>query len=399
MKNSFKFLSFFLISLTFFSLFFSLKMSVFAEDTPVNSWEEIKENGWDNGWEYCDICDEGHPKNYHHCDKCDGYHLWTDKSKRYDKCPKKDAPSNETVYCDICKEYHKVKWYHKLYLSLARDAYNGKLFSADSISSATDGNSDASFFNVEKILAFDVSKKDGDGVDKSFAELWAGIKPIYDSIMPVGMTLIVLFALLDMLNQVLQDRFSAEQMAKCFIKLALLYLFLYNAYDFITYAMNFCSIIFDKLKDGSVFNAGINDDSQILKGLIDSDGEMPNLIQTAGKILTVSITYLIMMIIKLVIRVIVWSRILNIVIYTLFAPIGMADMTKGTQSTGFRYFKKLVSLMLQGAVIYAIMIAYTILTQTVMSTGGSTVAVLISSFVVLTMMFRSESIAGSILGV
>ena len=71
------------------------------------------------------------------------------------------------------------------------------------------------------------------------------------------------------------------------------------------------------------------------------------------------IPWLIVLVTKFIISIMCWTRVLDIMIRIILAPVGMADiMVSGTRGSGWAFFKRLMVSTIQGAVIIAIMYAY-----------------------------------------
>ena len=301
----------------------------------------------------------------------------------------------DTVWCDICQENHTKEWYHDLYVSVANMIFKGNLF--DEAGMSTGGSI---YFDVSTLLQFDISPA---GVDKNgnyvaagpFNELWKTAESLYNALKPFGTVLVLVFFLLELMGKLMQDQFSGEQFIKSFIKLAAMWLIILNAYDLLTGAFEFCTAIYNKVADPNLFKTA---ESKFcaLKMI-----EKKNMLETLGNTIILFFPQLLMMIAKLVVRIIVWVRILNIILYTTFLPIGMADMVNGVESSGFRYFKKTVAQVLQGAVIYAIIVGYnlvyTVIAGNLTAEAGWATSVILA-FLVITMMFRSSTIAEEVMG-
>ena len=295
-------------------------------------------------------------------------------------------------YCKYHKTDHEVSWYHKAYAGFASVVYENSLFSDGALDSG--GNP---YFNVEKLLRFDVS---GD-----FKSIWNAGESIYKTLLPVGLILVVVYFLLELFEKVLQDSFSAEHLAKSFIKLALMLLFLMNGYELITAAMDIVSAMFNTLMDPSVFKETVSPMCYIEMVSDSKTGAVLGMISVIIQMALLLFPYLIMLLAKLVVRIIIWVRIMNIVIYTMFAPIGMADMVKGTESSGFRYFKKLISFSLQGVIIYGITTGYKLVSNIIIKTSVNSlnglygfISTMVLAFVVITLMFRSANLASEVMG-
>ena len=101
---------------------------------------------------------------------------------------------------------------------------------------------------------------------------------------------------------------------------------------------------------------------------------------------------------KMAISVVCWMRILDIVIRTVFAPIGMADfMYEGMSGHGFIYLKKMIASALQAAVIIAATRGYAILANMV-GAGSGWFTMIIRAYTLIMITFKTQSLANDVIG-
>lgn len=96
------------------------------------------------------------------------------------------------------------------------------------------------------------------------------------------------------------------------------------------------------------------------------------------------------------------ARALQLMIYTVFAPVAMSDLFTGgfMNSSGMKFLKKYLAIGLQGGVIViGITISRTLLINMAGSAFGSTLGSLIVNFVTLTIVMKAQSMANDFVGV
>ena len=101
------------------------------------------------------------------------------------------------------------------------------------------------------------------------------------------------------------------------------------------------------------------------------------------------------------IQFICWGRFFEIGVRTAFAPIGMVDVvTEGFKFSNLKYFKKLIAVIFQGAVILTIMRVVGMATGALMETatpGGYTYLIIL--FTEIGLIKKANQISNDILGI
>ncbi len=96
------------------------------------------------------------------------------------------------------------------------------------------------------------------------------------------------------------------------------------------------------------------------------------------------------------------ARALQLMIYTVFAPVAMSDLFTGgfMNSSGMKFLKKYLAIGLQGGVIViGITVSRTLLVNMAGSLFGATLGSLIVNFVILTIVMKAQSMANDFVGV
>lgn len=282
----------------------------------------------------------------------------------------------ESVKCS-CGATHSISGIKYTDYCVSTAVYSGNLFT----------KVDAADMDINDILAFDTS-------DGTFKTLWEWCGKVYEGMIPVGLLLAVIYFLLGLGEKVLDDNFTAEVFAREFIKLAAMVLLVQNGWTLVDWGIQLSTFIFKKLSDATT--------------LISSGGSCQynacnnrDILESIGNIISLYFPYLGIQLAQFIVKIIAWSRVLNLVVRVMLAPIGMADCIRGgTSSQGFKYFKKIVSVSLQGAIILSVSVAYDLIKSIiVVNSDFSWLITLVLAATCVTLIFRTSQMADEVMGV
>ena len=139
----------------------------------------------------------------------------------------------------------------------------------------------------------------------------------------------------------------------------------------------------------------------------DGEGFFEMILSPIAMFIVLVIPWVLSFIGEMLIKLVMYSRVMEIYLRTVAAPLALADFYHGgLQSAGFRYLKTLLAFAIQGALILIITTIYSILVATVVPTGfdglfaffkvyGLYFAFMASAVM---LMFRSITIAKEIVG-
>ena len=281
----------------------------------------------------------------------------------------------EAKTCPICSEDHNTdslsfpnSWVYEMGCKL----YGGDIMTSD----------------TEEVLQFNVA-------GTKFSSLWDEGKRLYDGFALLGKLLLVVYVMYDLFTKSAMDTITAEHVAKSFMRLAIGVLIVNGGYDMISGGSAFMTMLFNKIANPP---AGANPMKDYC-----NFGEMvrASFFDALVSASTMFIPWLLMLLAGGILSVICWMRVLDIMIRVIFAPVGMADiMNDGTRSSGWRYFKKLLSSLLQGAVLIVIIRAYNMVLPVVMKMDGlaAWAMPIILSFVMIGLFFKASGMATEIIG-
>lgn len=250
-----------------------------------------------------------------------------------------DEPGGNNYYCRLCKTDHDVSelsFSQKIAIEWHDVLYSGDWFGEAEKKST---------LSTQSVLAFDVTG--------NFATVWSTAEKFYNFMMPAGIILCVVYALMELMEQITTDRVNPEMVVRTLGKIVIGVIFIQNGFLFCTFTAKVASQVFSTLAGQSGFN---NSDLCLFNNIAFLKRSF-----TTG-MLSMSGTYipwLIVLVTKFIISIMCWTRVLDIMIRIILAPVGMADiMVSGTRGSGWAFFKRLMVSTMQGAVIIAIMYAY-----------------------------------------
>jgi hypothetical protein len=255
---------------------------------------------------------------------------------------------------------------------------------------------DVSNFDMESVLTFDISS--------NFNGMWELAETGYRSLIIVGQILASIFFVINLSDKVFSEQFNGE---KFFLELAKFFMTLIILSEFgltiITYGIDFVGVVFTKLiaLNTNPFTAT----SSATDCMADKIKQLDNF-DCLFEIITNILPYIAMLIAQFCVKLFAWKRILEILVRVICAPIGMADpISGGVNSSGIRYFKKLMALILQGPLIYAVSIAYAVLKDVVsaMAQKGdisfSWIITVLLMAVAVTLIQKTDSLSKELVGV
>ena len=255
---------------------------------------------------------------------------------------------------------------------------------------------------------------------RNWGKLWINdmAKMVDKVVIPIGLTLILIYFLTEVIDHLQTTSATPEYIFKNLIKLFIGILVGANVCQYfldINSAMNnFTRNISgeielsvsgekDNNKDDKKEESNINL-SKMTKKINKSNAGV-----RVGYYIWLFVCMIVVLLIKLSVSFIVYSRMLKQYLYTVFAPIGVSDIISGGfNSRGFKYIKQFIALCLQGAIIIVIFMSSNAVMAFIGAKGTGLVAdftikfmadFLISQLIVVGLIGKSEQLAKEIVGV
>ena len=186
----------------------------------------------------------------------------------------------------------------------------------------------------------------------------------------VGITLILYF--IDLSGKVTEKNFSIEQFFKSTLRCVVSYMFIMNSDAIVGYLMSAGSVLANDITNSDIGYDFFSSEHGERKTMLINGIEKLGIKDRLSYIILALIPWLISMIGEVILQIVLISRILEIGVMTVFAPIAISDVYReGTSSSGVQYMKKMLALGMQVAVILLINIATQAIISQIMGTDGA----------------------------
>lgn len=164
----------------------------------------------------------------------------------------------------------------------------------------------------------------------------------------VGFT--VLFYFIDLSEKVTEKNFSPEQFLKATLRCVTAYMFIVNAVYIVGLLMDIGASLADATGSSDAVFFDSTKKTYLLNGLAKL-----KITEAIGYVVSCILPWIIAFIGEAIIQIVLISRILEVVVMTIFAPMSIADIYReGTASPGVQFMKKMLALGLQVAAIIII---------------------------------------------
>lgn len=196
------------------------------------------------------------------------------------------------------------------------------------------------------------------------------------TIKSIAIGISVLLYFIDLSAKVTEKNFSLEQFFKATLRCATAYMFIMNADVIVGYLMDLGAAAADattEIEAGhDFFNA--QNKTMFINGIAKF-----KIKEILSYIVYALLPWILSMIGEVILQIILISRILEVVVMTVFAPMAISDIYReGTSSAGVQYMKKMFALGLQVAVIVLINTAtQAIITEIVGAGAGQSMTALL----------------------
>lgn len=320
------------------------------------------------------------------CSICNSNHKVTRQDyERYYKDPCTN-PGKAKIDCQLCGQKHcrlviEESGVKNLAYKLAVGA-NSDFASYKSIL-----NSEESTLSLFKILQFDSS---------TYGTQLGQIRGIHAVLVNIGLLIIAIYFILELGEASLDDTMTYEHLIFMAIKAFISIIVITNAMDWISMGLDTMSQIFSSisttLSGNNVYVYSVGD---CTFDRIKEAGDLA----VMGELITDAVYCVVIMITYLVVYVVCWARIFDIFVRIVFAPIGMADfMHGGVNCLAVRYFKKLLSSVMQGACIMGVLLSYRTISSAIRGGLTGPVIGIILGFAVITVVTQTQQIANDAIG-
>ena len=242
------------------------------------------------------------------------------------------------------------------------------------------GGSSIASMGLNGVLGMDVTSG-------PFLSVWGKVETVYNALRVIGQILVVIHFSMEMLDIYAEDKLTPESFIRTLIKLVVSLLIINNGFQIMEVFVGLANVIFTRLQAGVASSIAANNCN--FERLAQA-----NLFGRLGEMFKLVVPYAFIALALMIMQFFCYLRLLDIIVKTLFAPIGMSDLGfKGTNGTGWRYLKKLMASALQGAVMLAILYIQSILAQ-----SANWIEMVILYFAMIAAFRKAQSLANDVVG-
>lgn len=229
----------------------------------------------------------------------------------------------------------------------------------------------------------------------------------YAALKVTGLTLMLLYFFLSIMDKVTSEQLSVEIFIRKLILLAVGIITILYGYEIFSAIIDYSNFL---IQDTAVFmddmRAGTS--LELLKKVKEvlecGNSSLVQALCAIGVILQYIIYFIAQLAMTVVVFVVGVSRLIEIIIRFIFAPIGLAPIVHdGMRSSGFRYIKKFAACCINGAVIVCIAYLASILPNFFTADNVGVVFAVCSKIAfplaTIALVFRCQNIADEIIGV
>lgn len=260
------------------------------------------------------------------------------------------------------------------------------------------------FGSVVKTLSDSLFAADG-----KYKEVLKLIEPLYQAVQSVALMLIFIYFMIAVIDKLSGENFTWEQLWR---QMALLLVSMYlinHGFDLLELLFDLGMALLSKVaavipEGGGVL--GVESAEALLKEFEDSLGlsGVAKILKSVIIFVWLLIPWALSWVMGLCVKIILYSRVIEIYVRTVFAPIALADFYQGgLQSAGFRYLRNFLAVAIQGSIILVIAAIYSALFTTVVSSAGLNIFAFLGLYLAflasaIMLMFKSLSVAKELVG-
>lgn len=206
----------------------------------------------------------------------------------------------------------------------------------------------------------------------AFPNAWAFVTAAYNNVMlPIGYGIMVIYFLIALLDKASSEQFSLEQALKLFIKLLVVKIVLDNGLDIMNEIMRLGNLLVSGFVSGDSISASTNAYTTMLNLAKQETNNFNSVLASIVFMFKLIIPYIGSFLIQIVMKFVCYSRIIEIMIRTIIAPVAIGDMfSEGMHGSGFRFLKSYLAVCLQGMIIFCIAFLFSLISADVLTGAG-----------------------------
>lgn len=241
-----------------------------------------------------------------------------------------------------------------------------------------------------------------------FSGVYAFARGLYNAVMPVGVYLLFIYFIVSLVNKVSSEQFTWEQLWRLLAMLVASKFIMEHGFDIMEKLFGVGQAIMQLVSNsGEITAQEVQLDTEsVLESMRESLG-FKGILKVLGDAiiwLSLLIPWLISWILRIAVNVICYSRLIEIYLRVIFAPLALSDFfANGLSGTGWRFLKGFFAVSLQGAMIYGIGIIYSALVANIAYTEGTNIFTFLIPVIAIAascvmLMFRALPLAREIVG-
>ena len=251
--------------------------------------------------------------------------------------------------------------------------------------------------------------------DTESGEIGEFIGIVYNNYMvPIALGIMIIWFLVAFIEKAATENVTFESLFLSFTKLIVAKFLIENGLTIFSNLWSFGISSINTLSNLGVAgdlsgSDGVLDQATLLKIWKELTGEnslddVPGLWKSLGAMFQLFVPWIATQAMKIVVSFICYSRVIEIVIRMMAAPIALSDfMTEGLHGAGWKYLKSFFAIALQGVLLYLIAIVFSKLMASVF-TDATTFTEVITSYMVFgfsacALMFKSLTLSKELMGV
>ncbi len=214
------------------------------------------------------------------------------------------------------------------------------------------------FNSISKTLQYDVF------TESRFEDAVKIVKTLSeDVIVPIATMMICIYFLLNIIDKMTSENFTWEQLARVLVMLVVGKFLIENSFEILTklYAIGIelVEMVVSALGTGSEKNADVNVALEAYKNMKEGKSGIMKVLWDLLMMFVLLFPWLISWIMRLVVKIICYTRMIEILVRAAFSPLALSDFFQnGLSGSGWRWLKNFLAVCLQGVVIMAISLLY-----------------------------------------
>lgn len=201
--------------------------------------------------------------------------------------------------------------------------------------------------------------------ETGYTEAWKVVETLYNAIQPLATMMLFIFFMLAVIDKLTDEHFTLNTFLRQVAMLLIAKGLMEHGLELTQYIYSAGLSLLELIGADSIKN--ITSQSATLQKLVDNyigDTWGIKLLRSIYTFIILLFPYLASLVIEILVKVLCYSRLIEIYLRFIFTPVALADFYhSGLHSTGWRYIKNFFAIAIQGGIILAIAVIYSALYQ------------------------------------